>query len=633
MATYGSALKENPLQTKKDMQEAVSALYTPLLPHFRRGFARLDLGTSCAHYGEDIAGMEAFSRLLWGWVPWVVGDVTGRAASDPRIKDLTSMLVTGLINGTDPNHEAYWGTIQGIDQRMVEMAAIGLGLLLSPDQLWDPLDAQQQQNLFQWLNQINECPLVDSNWQFFRVLVNLGFQQVGMPVDTEAVESSLAKIDSFYLGEGWYCDGPTEQRDYYIPFAFHYYGLIYSVAMRDRDPDRARLFKQRAEAFAQDFIYWFAADGSAFPFGRSMTYRFAQAAFWSALAYAGSDVLEPGVLKGLVLRHLRWWMQRPVFSPDGLLTIGYGYANLNMAEGYNAPGSPYWAMKAFLVLALEDDHPFWRAEEKPLPTLKSIQKQPYPRMVLCRDGEQKHVVALTSGQLSETEHAHNTAKYAKFAYSNRFGFSIPKGAYGLSLGAHDSMLALSEKDGYYRGRRACEEVAWQGNILYSLWKPWRDVEVETWLIPIDGDWHVRLHRLQTGRELDTAEGGFAVPVEEKGFRTHSETVVRTEQDTAVFTPWGSCGIVDAYGRRTPALIRTEPNTNLIHACSSFIPTLTGALEPGTHWLGTAVYAGTHPSRKKWADAPKLQPQEGGVWSVRYRGETWMYVSVAPCAED
>lgn len=37
-----------------------------------------------------------------------------------------------------------------------------------------------------------------------------------------------------------------------------------------------------------------------------------------------------------------------------------------MAEGYNAPGSPYWGLKTFLLLAVAETHPFWRAEPEPI---------------------------------------------------------------------------------------------------------------------------------------------------------------------------------------------------------------------------------------------------------------------------
>lgn len=54
---------------------------------------------------------------------------------------------------------------------------------------------------------------------------------------------------------------------------------------------------------------------------------------------------------------------RPIRDPAGLLTLGYGYAQPALAEQYNAPGSPYWALKAFLPLAVPAEHPFWTSPE------------------------------------------------------------------------------------------------------------------------------------------------------------------------------------------------------------------------------------------------------------------------------
>ena len=54
-----------------------------------------------------------------------------------------------------------------------------------------------------------------------------------------------------------------------------------------------------------------------------------------------------GTNKTLLAKHLHCWMQQAIFTYDGRLSIGYHYENLVMAEGYNAPGSPYWAFKTF----------------------------------------------------------------------------------------------------------------------------------------------------------------------------------------------------------------------------------------------------------------------------------------------
>ena len=177
------------------------------------------------------------------------------------------------------------------DQRLVEMAAIGLALLLVPHEVWEPLDGDAKDRLARWLDTINTLGIVDSNWLWFRVIVNLGLAQVGADHDEAAMNAALDRLDDFYLGDGWYSDGLTEQRDYYIPFAMHFYSLVYAKLAGDYDPRRAGIYTERAAAFAQDFVNWFAADGAALPFGRSLSYRFAQGAFWGALAFADLEAL------------------------------------------------------------------------------------------------------------------------------------------------------------------------------------------------------------------------------------------------------------------------------------------------------------------------------------------------------
>ena len=126
--------------------------------------------------------MEGFSRILWGLAPYLGGG--GGCA------ELENTYLTGLANGTDPDCGEYWGEMRDFDQRIVETAAIGLGLILAPDKLWKPLSAKQKENLYNWLNMVNSVKSVDNNWQLFAVLVNLGFKSVNMPYNREAVERS-----------------------------------------------------------------------------------------------------------------------------------------------------------------------------------------------------------------------------------------------------------------------------------------------------------------------------------------------------------------------------------------------------------------------------------------------------------
>ena len=49
----------------------------------------------------------------------------------PRFQDCFPAANTEeLVNGTDPEHPAYWGPVAGCDQKIVEMAAIATTLML-----------------------------------------------------------------------------------------------------------------------------------------------------------------------------------------------------------------------------------------------------------------------------------------------------------------------------------------------------------------------------------------------------------------------------------------------------------------------------------------------------------------------
>lgn len=591
---FNDKVKQNPFKTKKDVKDALKDLCKPLAPFFQeQSPGHLFFGSSGSYYSEDRRGAEGFLRCLWGIAPLIAGgeDIT-----------LFDNFKAGIIEGTNPDSPAYWGEISNSDQLMVEMAALSLTLLLLRERFWDQLTRQQQDNLYHWLIQINQYSMPESNWQFFRVLVNIAMKKCGREYSAELLEDAVTRIDTFYLGDGWYSDGHKDQIDYYISFALHFYGLIYAVVMADDDPDRAIIYKKRATIFAQSFKEWFSIDGAALPFGRSLTYRFAQVSFWSALAFAGVEALPWGIIKGIVLRNLRYWFSKPIFTSDGLLSIGYGYQNLNMAEGYNAPGSPYWAFKTFLILALPDTHPFWQAEEADLAfTEKSVQIK--SRMIVCHDKGGKEVQAFTAGQHAR-DHAHGDAKYEKFVYSTTFGFSVAKSGLLLKQGAFDSCLALAECDGRYRSRYGCVSYKIEEEYIESIWRPWNDVEIKSIIVPLM-PWHVRIHIIQTDRMLDTAEGAFAVPI------TDADRYITKGKAFAKFDG-GISGIIDYNGNREAQILMVEPNTNLIHP-RTVIPTITSRIDTGTHLLVSSVLGdiGTFPE-DTWEKSPFIRMTEKEV---------------------
>jgi hypothetical protein len=411
--------------------------------------------------------------------------------------------------------------------------------------------------------------------------------------------------------------------------------------------------------------------GAAIPFGRSLTYRFAFAGFWAAAAYANVDfpppLNPPGAIKGLLLRHLRWWSSKPdIFNVDGTLNIGFAYPNMYMCEDYNSPQSAYWGMKSLITLALPASHPFWSEQESQLhPSATPLAKAVHPPMqILCNSGS--HHFLLSSGQFCAWPLKATEAKYGKFAYSSALGFSVPTGPL-LQQMAPDSTLALSIDDGenwkvrwkplspkwskaWLRTGDQAEELP----VLVSGWRPWTnlDTTVVTALIPPSSrwpDWHVRIHQLFISSSppgvatITAVEGGFAingrnasdgrpiaVAAQAGGLSAFTavsvdgplEHVLETPDACCIFSTSGASGIrqlamddpLSVAQQVHGTLLKPDSNTNLIQQRTA-IPTLRSQIAIGqpasdiNYKMTAAVFATTQSSlttMAKWADPPVIQ---------------------------
>ncbi len=486
---------------KEYFRKQVKDIIKPIEKFYNGG--KVQFSKHSAWYEDVSADMEAFARPLWGLVPlWAGG------GSDETLEKL---YVDGIKDGTDETSDGYWGECHDRDQRFVEMASIAYGLIFAKEKLWDTLDTDARKNLVKWLSIINEKDVCDSNWIFFRILVNVALKKIGEKYDSERLEKDLCRIDEFYLGGGWYKDGVHGQRDYYIAFAFHFYGLIYATVMGDCDRERSERFKERACEFAHDFIYWFDENGEALPYGRSLTYRFAQTAFWSACVVADIRPFPIEVIKGLIVRDIESWLGKDIFDAGGILSVGYDYPNLLMAEHYNAHGSPYWSLKAYAFLMLPDEHEFWKCDIAPIPKLEKLKKIENAQMLISRRNGKS--VAYPCGENTYFDCGQIIPKYLKFAYSAHFGFNVSYSNLNLSEAAPDSMLVF-EIDGMIMVRRHFISCSVEDDRVIITWSPFSGIEVRTEIIP-NGEGHIRRHEIKSEYECSAYDCGFAVSASDK----------------------------------------------------------------------------------------------------------------------
>ncbi|RDW68805.1 DUF2264 domain-containing protein [Aspergillus mulundensis] len=629
---------DNPFATRADLVVAARSLLSALEPYKSASRARIKLPVATAAGFDDTAAqLEGFARPLWV-VPYLF--------DEPSTGNLNlESWMEGLKSGIDPAGPEYWGDLGDFDQRMVEMESIAVALLAKPGVFHDSMGVDQRRNLAAWLRKINDHEMPRNNWLWFRVFVNLALiRSLGVSRDAlqDQIEADLRTLDTFEIGEGWSSDGlwgdERKQADYYSgSFAIQFAQLLYVRFASDEDPQRAERYRQSAREFGSVFWRYFDPDGSAIPFGRSLTYRFAFAAFWSAAACADipfpPPLNSPGTIKGLLLRHLRWWSkQHHIFNTDGTLNIGYTYPNMYLAENYNSPQSVYWCLKSFIVIMLPENHEFWSVPELPHPSasvtgtstaLGEVEVVWPPRHILCNTPE--HTYLLSSGQMTKKGHKAREAKYGKFAYSSALGFSVPCGTL-LEQVAPDSTLAVSFDGGEnWRVREApVEERILDIEVLgrnvgtvpglYSAWKPWSfmDFSIETVLIPLREvypGWHVRVHRVKGAdkmqgpwERIQLIDSGFAIDAETASGRiipkvrrgtASIEGHCTVDSSCLITSRAGASGIVDSTADTELELLasssrvdtqetvkakcrafclRPDPNTNII-ASRTFIPSV------------------------------------------------------------
>ncbi|SFE42100.1 hypothetical protein SAMN04487819_11359 [Actinopolyspora alba] len=331
--------------------------------------ARFDLPGPVSANGSRSDGLEGFARtfLLQGF------RVVGEQGRDPT--GLLERYAEGLAAGTDPTSPERWPRPDELGQAKVEAASIALILRITRRWLWDELDDRVRQRVVDWLSTVVGQPYPPINWVWFRVVVESFLREVGGPWSAADIEEDLAVHASLRRGDGWYSDGQERAFDHYVGWALHLYPMLWThwfdVVGSLCPVGTYRTWTADLARYLDDLVHLVGSDGSPLLQGRSLIYRFAAAApFWVG-AVTGHGGLSPGLVRRACSGVLRHFADRGVPDSDGLLNPGWHGSWPGMRQAYSGAGSPYWASKGMLGLALPAHHPVWNAVEEPLPSESS----------------------------------------------------------------------------------------------------------------------------------------------------------------------------------------------------------------------------------------------------------------------
>ncbi|TDC84952.1 DUF2264 domain-containing protein [Micromonospora sp. KC606] len=348
--------------TRAHWAESADRMLLALRPFASADHARIDLPGRSSAYGRDSDSLEAFARSFL----LAAIRLRGEAGVDPH--GLARWYAAGLRAGTDPSSPTAWPRPDRLDQAKVEACSIALGLHLSRPWLWDLLDPGDRDRVVAWLGTVVGQEYPPINWVWFQIVVETFLRSVGGPWSPQDVDRGLRVHESLYRADGWYSDGPERAYDHYGGWALHVYPLLWAEMAGELCPDGLRrAWRDRLARFLDDAVSLVGADGSPLLQGRSLAYRFAAAApFWVG-AMTGASDLTSGMLRRACSGILGHFQANGAPDERGLLTLGWHREWPRMAQSYSGPGSPYWAAKGMLGLALPADHPVWTAVEEPLP--------------------------------------------------------------------------------------------------------------------------------------------------------------------------------------------------------------------------------------------------------------------------
>ncbi|MES2276179.1 MAG: DUF2264 domain-containing protein [Bacteroidota bacterium] len=313
--------------------------------------------------------LEAFGRLYAGMAPWLELGTDDTPEGKLRAKYI-QLFITGIRNATDPKAADFMNFYQG-RQPVVDAAFFAQGLLRSPHQIWDKLDATTKANVISALKSSRVIQPSYSNWLLFSATIETALQKFDKSGDKMRMDYAVKQhLMNWYKGDGAYGDGPNFHWDYYNSFVIQ--PMLINVlkvwsdeeAVKKKDYDLALTHIKRYAAVQERLI---SPEGTYPPIGRSLAYRFGafQVLSMIAMMHELPEEVKPQQVRAALYTMINRQVEAPnTFDKAGWLQIGiYGHQP-DIGENYISTGSLYLCSEGFLMLGLPATDPFWQGKDE-----------------------------------------------------------------------------------------------------------------------------------------------------------------------------------------------------------------------------------------------------------------------------
>lgn len=372
--------------------DLLARMATPILSHMSRGELqrqwRPELSPTWDGRNPKVAYLEAFGRLIDGVAPWLA--LADDESSEGRLRhQLRAQALQCYTHSVDPKNPDYllW---QAEGQPLVDSAYFTSALLRAPHALWEPLDAKTKNRIVAEIQGLRRVVTPYTNWLLFAAMNEVFLLSVGAQWDPIRVDLTLRKFEEWYVGDGWYADGPHFHYDMYNSYVIHpMLTQILDVLVRldarfNAFDIKERLARQikRMQRFGEALERMIGPDGAFPPIGRSLTYR---TAVHQPLAYLAwrkllNDKLPEGQVRAATMATQRKIFADPSnFDADGYLTIGFARHQPSLGDVYSNAGSMYITSESLLALGLPPSDSYWTSPAETWTMKKAYDEQDFPK--------------------------------------------------------------------------------------------------------------------------------------------------------------------------------------------------------------------------------------------------------------
>ncbi len=315
---------------------------------------------------KEVAYLECFGRLVAGIAPFLALPPDGTPESKIRER-LLVQTQQSITQGFNPESTDYLFKASKTAQTLVDAAYIAQALLAAPAVLWQPLDSVTKTRIIHEFVKIRQIKPFNSNWLLFAAMVETFLLQVGEKPDEARIDNAIDKINEWYVGDGWYSDGPKFHFDYYNGYVIHpmlVEVLRVNLAHGRRSAKEYELAYKRMQRYGAFQERYISPEGTYPVFGRSSTYRVGafQPLVKLALDHKLPEDIKPAQVRCALTAVMKNMFIPSTFRPGNWLTLGLvGDKQENLADYYSNTGSMYLTSLVFLSLGLPAADEFWSA--------------------------------------------------------------------------------------------------------------------------------------------------------------------------------------------------------------------------------------------------------------------------------